>query len=171
MPDKHHVLTMARYNMWQNQSQLHAASSLDDAALEQDRGAFFGSIRRTLSHLFWADQLWLSRFAQTPPPTVGGRDSVNFVKDWNRFPQERLAMDRNILNWAHSVAPDWFEGSLKWTSVMLNGEQVTPRRTLVLGFFNHQTHHRGQIHAMLTAAGARPEDTDIIFMPERFAAI
>tara|TARA_R100001440_G_scaffold51718_1_gene71662 strand:- start:595 stop:708 length:114 start_codon:yes stop_codon:yes gene_type:complete len=33
-------------------------------------------------------------------------------------------------------------------------------------FFNHQTHHRGQVHAMLTAASQDAPVTDLIFMPE-----
>jgi uncharacterized damage-inducible protein DinB len=41
-----------------------------------------------------------------------------------------------------------------------------PRALCIAHFFNHQTHHRGQIHAMLTAAGARPGNTDLFLMPD-----
>ena len=46
-------------------------------------------------------------------------------------------------------------------------ELSKPRDMLVVHMFNHQTHHRGQVHAMLTAAGARPDDTDLPLMAEQ----
>jgi uncharacterized damage-inducible protein DinB len=59
-------------------------------------------------------------------------------------------------------------GDLGWFSGAMGREVTKPKALLVLHMFNHQTHHRGQIHAMLTTAGARPGDTDIPFMPARF---
>jgi uncharacterized damage-inducible protein DinB len=49
---------------------------------------------------------------------------------------------------------------------VLKGEVRRPRALLIAHMFNHQTHHRGQVHAMLTAAGARPADTDLFMMPD-----
>ena len=66
MPNKEYVLAMARYNLWQNESILAAADALSPVERERERGAFFGSIQKTLSHLFWADMVWLSRFTGTP---------------------------------------------------------------------------------------------------------
>ncbi len=168
MPNKQYTLTMARYNRWQNESLLTAADGLSAAERERDRGAFFGSIHRTLSHLFWGDMLWMSRFTTTPPPDLPGAQSTEFIRSWAQYLIDRKAFDERILQWAHDVAPDWFEGDFTWHSVMLGRDLTDSKATLVMQFFNHQTHHRGQIHAMLTAAGARPDDTDIPFMPERF---
>ena len=168
MPDRDYVLMMARYNLWQNESMLAAADGLTPAEREQDRGAFFGSIQKTLSHLFWGDRIWMSRFAGTPALTVDGSQSTQLIENWDQFLADRKDFDRQILQWAHVVTTDWFEGDLTWYSGGLGREFTKPKTTLVIQFFNHQTHHRGQIHAMLTAAGAKPEDTDIPFMPERF---
>lgn len=168
MPNKEYALTMARYNLWQNESILAAASGLSAAERDKDRGAFFGSIQKTLSHLFWADRVWLGRFTGAPSFKGSIPESVNLISDWEEFRGERKAFDHQILQWAHDVAADWFQGDLSWFSGALGRDVTKPKTTLVIHLFNHQTHHRGQIHAMLTSAGAKPEATDVAFMPERF---
>lgn len=172
MPNKDYALTMARYNLWQNESLLGAAGTLSQAEREKERGAFFGSIQQTLSHIFWADTVWLSRFTGTPAPHQGGiPESVRLIGDWETFLHDRKAFDHRILQWAQDVAPEWFEGDLSWFSGAVGREITKPRKTVVIQLFNHQTHHRGQIHAMLTSAGVKPEATDVPFMPDRFLTL
>jgi uncharacterized damage-inducible protein DinB len=171
MPNKEFTLTMARYNLWQNESLLAVADSLSTAEREKDRGAFFGSIQHTLSHIYWGDMLWLSRFAGTPAPDGGIPESIALIKSWDSFRDERKAFDERILQWAHDVSTDWFEGDLSWFSGAIGRDITKPKKTLVIQLFNHQTHHRGQIHTMLTSAGVKPEDTDVPFMPERFLSM
>jgi uncharacterized damage-inducible protein DinB len=77
-----YVRTMASYNRWQNQNLYGAADGLSDAARREQRGAFFGSIHGTLSHLMWGDQMWMSRFAGTPPPRGGIPGSVDLYTSW-----------------------------------------------------------------------------------------
>ena len=77
-----HARMMAHYNAWQNRSLYTAADGLSDEARRKERGAFFGSIQCTLSHLLWGDQQWMSRFAGTPPPTGSGKDSHRLYADW-----------------------------------------------------------------------------------------
>lgn len=153
MPGQAYLKVMARYNLWQNANLTTAAGTLTDAARQADRGAFFGSIERTFSHLFWADQAWLSHFTGTPPPGGGIEDSLDLINDWAGFVAARSALDRLILTWADEAGPE-------------AGRALNP--AFVIQFFNHQTHHRGQIHAMLTAAGLSTEDTDIHKMPKAF---
>lgn len=168
MPDPAYAQLMARYNRWQNDNLLTAASQLDDTGRQAPRGAFFGSIQRTFSHLFWADQIWLGRFSGSALPPGGIGDSTDLIGDWDSFRQDRAQMDQRIIDWADAVAPDWFDGEISWFSGALGRQMARPRRELVMQLFNHQTHHRGQIHAMLTAAGLRPGDTDLPFMPDGF---
>lgn len=171
MPNRAYARAMARYNLWQNENLVTAADPIGDAARLADRGAFFGSIARTFSHILWGDQIWLSRFAGTEPPEGGIAGSADLYSDWEDFKTLRAGFDRSILDWAKNVAPDWFEGDLHWFSGAVGREMRQPKSLLVLQLFNHQTHHRGQIHAMLTAAGAQPGDTDVPFMPDRFAVM
>ena len=168
MSKKDYVLTMARHNMWQNESLILAADTLSDDDRKKDRGSFFGSIQKTFSHILWGDQLWLSRFSGTNAPDGGIPESLVFFSGWKDFQRERARFDKVILDWARNVDPDWFVGDLTWYSGAMGRDVTTPKAMLAIQLFNHQTHHRGQIHAMLTSAGAKPGDTDVQFIPDRY---
>ena len=157
--------TMARYNAWQNLSIYTAANGLDEAARNEDRGAFWGSIRETLAHLLWGDTLWISRFDGGEAPGIGALEAHE-TYDWAYLLAERPKLDARIASWAWSVTEADLSGDLSWYSGFLKTDMVRPKTVCVMQLFNHQTHHRGQVHAMLTAAGAKPEDTDLPFMPE-----
>ncbi len=162
-----YVQMMARYNKWQNRSLYGAADILDDEERRMDRGAFFGSIHNTLAHILWGDTLWMSRFDNWEPPT----DKAGMViSDWEGLKQARKAADARLIDWGGRVQPDDLKGDLSWSSAVMNREFKKPRTLLVMQLFNHQTHHRGQVHAMLTAAGIRPDDTDLPFMPDDYLA-
>ena len=154
---------MARYNAWQNRSMLAAAETLEPEAREADLGAFFGSIRATLSHLLWADRMWMSRLSDWERPAGGISDSPSHETDWARLREARAAADEGIVSWADGAGA--LDGPLSWWSGAAGREVTRPRGLCALHMFNHQTHHRGQVHAMLTAAGARPGDTDLFLMP------
>ncbi len=160
------VQTMARYNAWQNKSLIAAADRLDDAARRRDGGAFFKSIHGTFNHILWADETWLSRLIGTEKPAVGGRDSAVYIDDWAAFRLRRFARDQTILDWAATVQADWLNGTLTWYSGAAGRELGKPRALAIAHLFNHQTHHRGQIHALLTASKATPDDTDLFLVDE-----
>ena len=158
--------TMARYNAWQNGSIYGAADGLSDEARRMDRGAFWGSIYGTLSHLLWGDTVWMSRFDGGAPPQAGIGDTAGWIADWDDLRQRRREMDGRIEAWTDGLAESDLTGDLTWWSGAMKREYSKPVALLVMQLFNHQTHHRGQVHAMLTAAGAKPDDTDIPFMPD-----
>jgi len=166
MIDTAYVQRMARYNRWQNENLYGVADKLADDERRRERGAFFGSIQGTLSHLLWGDQIWLSRFAGTPKPEGGIPTSAALYPDWDKLKRERAAVDKAIVIWADELDPDWLAGDLTWFSGAVNRELSRPVAALVMHFFNHQTHHRGQVHCMLTQAGGKPHDTDLSLMPE-----
>lgn len=161
-----YVQTMARYNQWQNNNLYGAANSLDDAARQLDRGAFFGSIHSTLGHILWGDTLWMSRFDGWEPPAMGIDDSGGMFTDWEALKKAREAADARFIDWGERVQPQDLQGDLAWYSAALKSDMVKPRAECVMQIFNHQTHHRGQVHAMLTAAGAKPHETDLPFIPK-----
>ncbi len=161
-----YVRTMAAYNRWQNSSLYDAANTISESERKRQRGAFFGSIHATLSHILWGDQMWMSRFTASLPPAAATMPaSTDMHPRWEDLVTARTTFDNTISAWAEDLDPAWLEGDLTWTSAALNLTASKPKWQLVTHMFNHQTHHRGQIHAMLTAAGARPDDTDIPFMP------
>lgn len=159
-----YVQTMARYNAWQNHAIYHAAQGLDVAELRQDRGAFWGSIEGTLSHLAWGDMIWIARFDGGEGPDAN-LNATAIAYDWETLWGLRPKLDARIAAWAWSVDQSDLEGDLSWFSGAANAQMTQPRATCIVQLFNHQTHHRGQVHAMLTAAGAKTDDTDLPFMP------
>ena len=157
---------MARYNAWQNGSIYGAADGLTDEARREDRGAFFGSIHATLSHLLWGDTMWMSRFDGWDRPEVGMSGSASWIEGWDDLRSRREAADARIASWADGLGEGDLQGELTWYSGVLGRETGAPKARTLVHFFNHQTHHRGQVHAMLTAAGATPGDTDLFLMPQ-----
>jgi uncharacterized damage-inducible protein DinB len=166
MIDVAYLQRMSRYNRWQNENLYDVADRLSDAERRKDRGAFFGSIHNTLSHLLWADRIWMSRFAGWPKPDGGIPQSVSLFPEWENLKTERNDSDARLIDWADTLDPMWIKGDMTWFSGAVNREVTKPRWQLVAHFFNHQTHHRGQVHAMLTQAGGKPHDTDLFVMPE-----
>lgn len=166
MIDGDFVRLMARYNRWQNESLFGAADTLGEDARRAERGAFFGSIHGTLSHLLWADTLWMSRFDGWERPDVGIPRSAGWIGDWDTLAERRRAADARIVAWADAIEGAALASDLDWYSGALGRDVTKPLALCVVHFFNHQTHHRGQVHAMLTAAGARPGDTDLFILPD-----
>ena len=157
---------MAAYNRWQNRSLYREADALTDVERKQQCGAFFGSIHGTLSHLLFGDQVWMHRFAGTPTPAAKSiAESVGAIPDWTDLKQQRIAFDEVILGWAERLEPAWLAGDLTWYSGAIGREVTKPRALLVTHLFNHQTHHRGQVHCLLTQFKRKPDDTDLAFMP------
>ena len=165
MSDSAYARRMAQYNRWQNENLIEATQRLSEAERRKDRGAFFGSIEATFAHLLWADRMWMSRFAPAQVARPESRPDRNATMDWERFVAERRDVDATILDWADALTVADFAEPLTWYSGLQKAEVTRDRAFIVTHFFNHQTHHRGQIHAMLTAAGVTPSDTDLMLMP------
>jgi len=162
-----HVRLMARYNRWQNQSIYGAADTLEDGQRRESRGAFFGSIHATLNHLLWADRMWMHRLVGWPAPGPKNiPQSVDYYQDWSELKRERARTDEDIIAWANALDPAALSGDLKWFSGATGRELTMPRWLIVTHIFNHQTHHRGQVHCLLTQFGAKPKATDLPFMPD-----
>ena len=165
MIDVGYVQCMARYNHWQNENVYRVADSLSDGERRRERGAFFGSIHATLNHLLWADRIWMSRLAGTTAPAGGIAESVSLYAQWDDLKRERKASDAVMIDWADRLDAASLASELAYYSVAIKAHVHKPKWLLVAHMFNHQTHHRGQVHCMLTQADGRPGDTDLPFMP------
>ena len=155
---------MARYNAWQNRSVLAWAGEMTEEERLRDRGAFWGSVMGTLNHLLWGDTVWMHRLAGGPNATCGLKDSPTLHAVWAAFCDARAAMDQTIQSWTEGLTDDDLAEDFAWSSASAGRSFVQPKGLLALHFFNHQTHHRGQLHAMATAAGLKPGATDLPFM-------
>ena len=167
MIDRGYVQSMARYNAWQNRQLTETLRDADDATLRKDRGGFFGSIMGTLNHLLWGDTIWMSRFVPSvAKPTGGIDDSVDFTPTFAVWSAERFRLDGAMLMWADTLGALDRKWQLPWFSGALGRDVRKPLELCIAHMFNHQTHHRGQVHAMMTAAGLTAPVTDLFIMPE-----
>jgi uncharacterized damage-inducible protein DinB len=156
--------TMAAYNAEMNRRVYAAAGRLPDAARREPRGAFWGSIHGTLNHLLWADRMWMSRLALWPKPSVRLKRSGAMIAEFAELQAGREATDAAMIAWAGQMGEAWLAADQTWFSSAAQRTFSQPRALLITHMFNHQTHHRGQVHAMLTAAGEQTGDTDLLLV-------
>jgi uncharacterized damage-inducible protein DinB len=162
-----YVSMMARYNAWQNNQIIDIVKVMDEEDLRRDRKAFFGSILNTLNHILWGDTIWMSRFSDAfAPPAVPASEHINYTSSPAAWQAARKTADETIIGWAAGLADADLRGDLVWVSGMTGTQFCLPRAQCITHLFTHQTHHRGQVHAMLTASGQSAPVTDIVFMPE-----
>jgi len=160
------VRTMAAYNAEMNRRLYGAAERIPDSARREQRGAFWGSLHGTLCHLLWGDQMWMSRFDGWTKPYVIQKDSAAMIGDFDELRRMRADADERISIWASRVTDEWLGQDQTWFSGSAQKELRSPRSFLVTHFFNHQTHHRGQAHALITACGEKTGDTDLFLVVE-----
>ncbi|MFT6025523.1 MAG: putative damage-inducible protein DinB [Ascidiaceihabitans sp.] len=157
---------MAQYNAWQNNQLLPILNAMTFDELTKERGAFFGSIFGTLNHLLWGDTLWLNRFDPSVLATEAAMPhSLTLYPTLAAWSAQRFRTDGRITLWAERLKAIDLVGDLTLYSRAQDREMSKSMASCVIGFFNHQTHHRGQVHAMLTAAGQDAPVTDLIYMP------
>jgi uncharacterized damage-inducible protein DinB len=153
---------LAHYNAWANQRLLAAADALSDEAYRMDCGAAFGSVHGTLNHLIVADRIWLSRFTGRTDGVPTALDAILAV-DRPALRMERETTDAQIVG----TVSDFTQADLvaDFTYVRASRpEPVTqPLAPALLHVFNHQTHHRGQVHAMLTRLAGEAPPLDLVF--------
>ena len=164
---------MASYNEWMNAKIYAAAAELPAEEVVADRGAFFRSILGTLNHIAVGDRIWLSRFATHPSKhaalnplrdrvTPTASDQILYA-DLNALTDHRRMLDAVIARWAESLSDADLEHVLSYTT--MKGVPASKRFSdLVLHFFNHQSHHRGQITTLLHQAGKDVGVTDLLVL-------
>ena len=162
---------LAAYNQWMNSKIYKAAGNLSATDLAKDRGAFFGSILGTLNHILVGDTIWLKRFATHPScfnslravadlqsPT--SLDQIIF-DDLRSLTERRMWLDLQIIDWIAGLS----ESDLNFVLSYHNTQGIPANKrysSLVLHFFNHQTHHRGQVSTLLTQACVDLGVTDLL---------
>jgi uncharacterized damage-inducible protein DinB len=159
-----YVRIMSAYNSEMNRRIYAGADRLTDAQRRQDRGLFWGSLFGTLNHLMWADRQWMSRLSDWPKNTIPNPQSPTLYAEFEDLRRDRFAADAKLEAWAGGIDEAWLDQDLVWFSGAAGREMRHAKRGLMVHFFNHQTHHRGQAHAALTAFGIDPGDTDLFLV-------
>ncbi|TQF82024.1 DUF664 domain-containing protein [Elioraea sp. Yellowstone] len=155
---------MAAYNSEMNRRIYAAAAEIPDEARKRHAGAFFGSLHATLNHLLWADRLWMSRLAGWERPRGGIAGSTALYDDFDALRSARVEADAGIESWAVTLTDEALAGDLTWFSGATQREWRAKRWIVLVHLFNHQTHHRGQAHCLITQHGVTPADTDLPFI-------
>jgi uncharacterized damage-inducible protein DinB len=163
MIDVGYCQVMAAYNGWMNRKVYEAAAQVPEAERKADKGAFFRSIHSTLNHILWGDRVWLPRFNGKRYET--GAIGVDLYDDFADLLAARRTHDDEIAAWAAQLTPEQLAGPLTWYSGVAKREFTRPRALCVMQMFNHQTHHRGQVTALLMQAGIDPGITDLPWAP------
>jgi uncharacterized damage-inducible protein DinB len=167
---------LARYNRWFNQRLYDACEQLSDDERKRDRGAFFGSIHHSLNHLVVADQAWLRRLRQCAQEHGVGVASIGdevldlplaytldmvLFDDWAALRAKRVQLDAAIEDWLAELPPAYAQMTMRYSNSK-GVQRVHPAWQALTHFFNHQTHHRGQVSTLLMQAGVDPGVTDLI---------
>lgn len=158
---KQHFQMMAAYNRWANEVLYEAAGTLTAEEFGRDSGAFFGSMKGTLNHILTADRIWMRRF-------TGEGDAPDRLDAilHNALPALKLARqaeDRRIVEWIGGLDEQALQGRFTYMSIV-NPRTISQRVAPALThFFNHQTHHRGQAHMVLSVLGKEPPSLDLAY--------
>ena len=155
---------MTRYNRWMNERLMATCSQISDAERKQPRRAPFDSIHGIWNHLLLCDRAWLHRFEGTPVPF--SRLDQEICADWDELLRERALTDDAIDIYVASLTADKLNSTLHFVSMSNPMPRELPLWIAVQHLFNHQTHHRGQITALMEQAGLDCGVTDLAAMPE-----
>ena len=153
---------LARFNRWANERIYGVVAGLSDADYRAERGAFFGSIHATLNHLLVGDRIWFGRITGEVPEGIRGLDQI-LHDDFESLRSARADMDETIIRIVDGLGEDGLDQTRTFILVVTGEENTMVARRMLLSVFNHQTHHRGQVHCMLTGAGASIPPLDIVF--------
>jgi uncharacterized damage-inducible protein DinB len=149
----------ARYNRWMNERLYALAETVGDDVRKRDLGAFFGSIHGTLNHILLGDRVWLGRFG-AGEPVLPKSLADELYADFAELRRERVRTDDMILAWVGSLDGEKLDAPLRYTR---GGAAVEHPLWWAVGhFFNHQTHHRGQVTTLFKQLGHDPGVTDMI---------
>jgi uncharacterized damage-inducible protein DinB len=153
-----HFQLLAQYNTLANWRLYDACAELDDGERQQIRKAFFKSIHGTLNHSLLGDRIWLNRFEGKKVPSTG-LDAILYA-DFDQLRAARVVQDAHTEAFAANVTAEFLTKTIRYRNN--RGNIHTDSVPLLMAhFFNHQTHHRGQVHDMLSQTAIAPPSLDL----------
>ncbi|MDV7339685.1 DinB family protein [Terasakiella sp. A23] len=158
--DKSYFAQLAHYNIWANRRVYDVVATISEEEFKLDCDVFFKSICGTLNHILVGDIVWLARLEGTPRMDLKLNDILHegFAALW----QARKDQDAKILSFCEGLEEAFLETDLQYKSI-ISGEYEAPVKMILGHMFNHQTHHRGHVHAALTRLSKPTPDIDLIY--------
>lgn len=153
------LIQLAEYNKWANQTLYKSCANLPEADYKAERPSFFGSIHNTLNHILVGDRIWFGRF-EGAPEKLSLSDIL--YQDFSSLQKAREIEDSRILKYAQSISQHTLDNDLSYTNVA-GDNHCDPMSALLRHAFNHQTHHRGQVHCLLSQTDVPPPSLDIMY--------
>jgi uncharacterized damage-inducible protein DinB len=157
----------ADYNAWCNERLYDAAAQVAEADYRADRGAYFKSLHGTLNHLLVGDRIWMRRFTGVGDQPAS-LDAILY-DDFASLRAARRSQDVLISRYIGALSDEDLRGTVRYRT-FVNPQTIEQALAPALDhFFNHQAHHRGQAHALLSAMignGKTPSFDLIIFQRE-----
>ena len=150
----------AGYNAWANALVYEHAALLSDADYRADRGAFFKSVHGTLNHLLVTDRMWMRRF--TGEGEVVSRLDTILHESLADLRGARIREDERILAFVAGLDARRLRAPLQYESISRPARIEQELETALAHFFNHQTHHRGQVHGLLTSLTGEGPVLDLV---------
>lgn len=158
-----HAVAMARNNIWANHRLLTACKSLSADEFAAPRTGFFPSLRATLNHILWVDVYYIDALHRDPTVLRRYHDPVPDFPDAASLYDPQIASDRRLLSFCECQT----EASLAEGLVLPRPNRTPPPSSVISileHLFQHQTHHRGQAHAMLAGTSVKPPQLDEFFL-------
>jgi uncharacterized damage-inducible protein DinB len=151
---------MARFNAWVNKRVYDCVAGLPDPDYRKDCKAYFGSIHNTLNHLLLVDRAWTSRIKGV----AHGLKSLDQIlyDDFAALRAAREAEDGALIELVDGLSDAELLRPIAYTSMSGSGSFTNRCDRILITLFNHQTHHRGQVHTMLTQQGIDLPPLDVI---------
>jgi uncharacterized damage-inducible protein DinB len=144
---KDYLLQLLNYNWWAH-SRIFA--SIDESLIDQETSSSFNTLRKTIYHIWGAEELWLKRVMGDSSPVW---QSQNFA---GSFSEALNAMHKNNEAWIELIgsrSDTELQTAINYKNVA--GTSFSNRLDhIVAHVCNHSTFHRGQSVTMLRALGA-----------------
>lgn len=157
-----HLVAMAQNNAWSNHRLLSACEALSAEEFAAPRLGFFPSLRETFNHILWVDQYYIDAVAGLDALRRYSEPAPDFA-DARSMRQAQSASDRRLIELCECQTDE----SLARDCVLPRPNRKPPptRTDFVLAhLFQHQIHHRGQAHAMLSSTAIEPPQLDEFFL-------
>ncbi|NBB60620.1 DUF664 domain-containing protein [Pseudomonas sp. ODNR1LW] len=165
-PLSHHLLTMAYQNAWANHRLAKAWSQLSEDELAAPRVSFFPSLGATLNHILTCDWFYVDALERELRGDDPHPDCFVFFQADEPFThaidlkREQAQVDRRLIAYCEQMR----DADLgKIVTIARDTPQYDSRQRLLSHLFEHQIHHRGQVHAMLSGTSVMPPQLDEFF--------
>jgi uncharacterized damage-inducible protein DinB len=152
--------TFSRYNQWANRRLYAACGALPEGEYLKRRPSFFGSLHATLNHILVGDRIWMGRLTGHLATHIKALDQILYP-EFAGLRVAREAEDAAIINYFDGLDEPTLNSMLRYKN--MEGESLAlPVRQVIGHLFNHETHHRGQAHGLLSQTAVKPPELDLL---------